>query len=425
MWKRRQFVAAVAGLSAATAATGVRAQFRVEISGIGATQWPLALESFRGESGAPASPSAIIRADLERSGAFRMLGAPASLDETSALPQDVLRASGADAWLAGSISRLADRTWDLRYRLWDVVKAQPHFARSINVPAPDLRLAAHRIADEVYEKITGERGVFATRIAYVTRSGKQYALVIADADGEGRQTALSSAEPIISPAWSPDGKSLAYVSFEQQKASVWVQEVLTGKRTLVANFRGSNSAPAWSPDGKELAMTLSRDAIAQLYVMPAGGGTPRRLTTSPSIDTEPVYAPDGKTLYFVSDRGGGPQIYKIASTGGRVERVTFKGNYNISPAISPDGTLMAYINRDGGAFRVNTLDLVNGTIQTLTDTNDDESPSFAPNGRLIMYASRSQGRDVLMTTTLDGRIKARLLTSGLDMREPAWGPYGR
>lgn len=172
-------------------------------------------------------------------------------------------------------------------------------------------------------------------------------------------------------------------------------------------------------------MTLSRDAIAQLYVMPAGGGTPRRLTTSPSIDTEPVYAPDGKTLYFVSDRGGGPQIYKIASTGGRVERVTFKGNYNISPAISPDGTLMAYINRDGGAFRVNTLDLVNGTIQTLTDTNDDESPSFAPNGRLIMYASRSQGRDVLMTTTLDGRIKARLLTSGLDMREPAWGPYGR
>ena len=424
MWKRRHFVTALAGWTAG----GAHAQFRVEISGIGATQWPLALEAFRGEAGAPVSPSAIIRADLERSGAFRILGGPSGStgsDETSPLPQEALRALGADAWLAGSMSRLADRSWDLRYRLWDVVKGQAHVTRSASVPAADLRLAAHRVADEIYEKMTGERGVFATRIAYVTRSGKQYALVIADADGEGRQVALSSAEPIISPAWSPDGKWLAYVSFEQQKASVWVQEVLTGKRNLVANFRGSNSAPAWSADGRELALTLSRDAIAQLYVMPVSGGAPRRLTTSASIDTEPVYAPDGKSIFFVSDRGGGPQVYKIPASGGRVERVTFKGNYNISPAISPDGTMLAYINRDGGAFKVTTLDLVNGTIQTLSDTNDDESPSFAPNGRLIMYASRSQGRDVLMTTTLDGRIKARLLTSGLDMREPAWGPYGR
>jgi len=421
MWKRRHFVTALTGMTAGWA----HAQFRVEISGIGATQWPLALEAFRGETGAPASPSAIIRADLERSGAFRLLSGPADKDEASPLPQEALRGSGADAWLAGSMSRLADRSWDVRYRLWDVVKGQPHFTRSANVPAPDLRLAAHRIADEIYEKMAGERGVFASRIAYVSRSGKQYALVIADADGEGRQVALSSSEPIISPAWSPDGKSLAYVSFEQQKAAVWVQEVMTGKRTLVANFRGSNSAPAWSPDGRELALTLSRDAIAQLYVMPVNGGTPRRLTTSPSIDTEPVYSPDGKSIYFVSDRQGGPQIFKIPSSGGRVERVTFKGSYNISPAISPDGTLLAYVNRDGGAFRITTLDLTSGTISSLTDTNDDESPSFAPNGRLIMYASRSQGRDVLMTTTIDGRIKARLATSGLDMREPAWGPYGR
>ena len=421
MWSRRRLTAALGASLVLPAA----AQFRVEISGVGATQIPLALGAFKGEAPGQVSLSSVIRADLERSGVFRSLDAPVGLDEGSRLPQQEVRAQGADALLAGSVNRLADGTFDVRYRLWDAVKGAELKARALTVPAADMRLAAHRIADEVFEALTGDKGVFATRIAYVSRSGRQFALHITDADGEGGQIALRSAEPIISPAWSPNGRDIAYVSFESQKAVVWVQDVATGRRTMVANFRGSNSAPAWSPDGNELAVTLSRDAPAQIYVMPRAGGTPRRLTTSPAIDTEPVFSPDGRHVYFVSDRGGGPQIYRVPTAGGQAERVTFSGSYNISPALSPDGRTLAYINRNGSAFRLTTLDLANGIVQTLSDTVDDESPSFAPNGRLLVFATRAQGRDVLMTTTLDGKIKTRLLSSGADMREPAWGPFGR
>ena len=421
MWSRRRLTAALGASLVLPAA----AQFRVEISGVGATQIPLALGAFKGEVPGQVSLSSVIRADLERSGVFRSLDAPAGLDERSRLPQQEVRAQGADALLAGSVNRLADGTFDVRYRLWDAVKGTELKARALTVPAADMRLAAHRIADEVFEALTGDKGVFATRIAYVSRSGRQFALHITDADGEGGQIALRSADPIISPAWSPNGRDIAYVSFESQKAVVWVQDVATGRRTMVANFRGSNSAPAWSPDGNELAVTLSRDAPAQIYVMPRAGGTPRRLTTSPAIDTEPVFSPDGRHVYFVSDRGGGPQIYRVPTAGGQAERVTFSGSYNISPALSPDGRTLAYINRNGSAFRLTTLDLANGIVQTLSDTVDDESPSFAPNGRLLVFATRAQGRDVLMTTTLDGKIKTRLLSSGTDMREPAWGPFGR
>ncbi len=421
MWLRRRFVAA----AAASLALPTAAQFRIEISGIGATQLPMAVAALRGEGALAVLPSAIIRADLERSGAFRFVDAPAGLDERSPLAQDEMRSRGADALLAGSVTRLVDGSLDLRYRLWDTIKGAELFARATTVAAADLRLTAHRIADEIFEKLTGDKGVFATRICYVTRAGRHFTLRITDADGEGGELALQSTEPIISPAWAPDGKSIAYVSFETQKAVVWVQDVLSGRRSMVANHRGSNSAPAWSPDGRELAVTLSRDGPAQLFVVSRDGAALRRLTSSSAIDTEPVYTPDGRTIYFVSDRGGGPQIYRVPAGGGAVERVTFKGSYNISPAISPDGATLAYINRDGAAFRVTTIDLAAGTVQTLTDTQDDESPSFAPNGRLIVYASRANGRDVLMTTTLDGKIKTRLLSSGLDMREPAWGPFGR
>jgi len=279
----------------------------------------------------------------------------------------------------------------------------------------DLRLAAHRIADEIQLKLTGEPGVNATRIAYVLKVGRRFTLHVADADGEGLQVALASNEPIISPAWSPDGRQLAYVSFETQKAVVWVQDVATGARRMLANFRGTNSAPAWSPDGRQIAVML-----------PASGGTPVRLTRSSAIDTEATFAPDGKSLYFVSDRGGGPQIYRLPLNGGAAgspERLTFNGSYNISPAISPDGKLMAYITRQGNAFKLVTQDLGSGAVMPLTDTSDDESPSFAPNGRQIVYASRIRGADVLVTTTLDGKIKTRLVSSGADVREPAWGPF--
>ena len=418
-------------LSAAMAGVALPsfAQFRVEISGVGATQLPIAVPRFRDEDKAPQQVSAIIRADLERSGFFRPIDANGlAIDETARPLMSDWRGRSVDALAAGSVQRLADGRFDVRFKLWDVVKGSEIGGQASAVDPADLRLAAHRIADYIYEKLTGDKGVFSTRIAYVTRGGGRYTLRVADADGEGGQVALNSPEPIISPAWSPDGRELAYVSFESQKAVVYAQEVMSGKRRAIANFRGSNSAPAWSPDGSTLAATLSREGGSQLYLMDRNGGNVRRLTSSQAIDTEPVFdMPDGKRLYFVSDRGGGPQVYRVAAGGGGVERITFAGSYNISPAISPDGRTLAYISRQGNSFKLHTLDLATPGAQPvpLTDTADDESPSFAPNGRLIIYATRAGGRDVLMTTTLDGRIKARLVSTTADVREPTWGPYGR
>ncbi len=422
---RRQFNAA---LLAGVASAAARAEFRVEISGIGATQLPLAITRFRDEDRSPQPISAIVRADLERSGAFRVVDSSGNLDENSAPLFDDWRARGADALAAGSISRLADGRYDVRFKLWDVVKGAESLAQVLTVPAADLRLGAHRIADAIYQKLTGERGVNATRIAFVTRAANRYTLRITDADGEGGQVALASPQPIISPAWSPDGRRLAYVSFESRKAVVYVQEVGSGERRAIANYRGSNSAPAWSPDGSTMVVTLSRDGGSQLYLIdPNGGGQPRRLTQSNSIDTEACFAPDGQKLYFVSDRGGGPQIYRMApQPGASPERVTFDGAYNISPAVSPDGRTLAYVNRSSG-FRVMTLrlDASDSPPQPITDTNDDEHPSFAPNSRLLVYSTRSGGRDVLMTTTLDGKVRSRLQVSGVDVHEPSWGPFGR
>ncbi len=427
MLKRRTF--GTAGLALlVTASAPALAQFRVEISGVGATQLPIAIVKFRGEERSTQAISAIVRADLERSGYFRGIEAPAGLDETGQPVLTEWRARAADALLSGSVTRLADGRFVVRFKLWDVVKGAELDAKSQAVEAADLRLAAHRIADFVYEKLTGDKGVFSTRIAYVIKGGSRYTLRVADADGESDQVSVNGNDPIISPAWSPDGKELAYVSFEEQKAVIYIQEVATGKRRAVANLRGSNSAPAWSPDGQTLAATLSRGGGSQLYLMGRSGDNVRRLTTSNAIDTEPVFSPDGRSVYFVSDRGGGPQVYRTPSGGGAVDRVTFAGSYNISPALSPDGRTLAYISRIGGGYRLHTLDLSTGGAVplALTDTSDDESPSFAPNGKLLIYASRAQGRDVLMTTTLDGRIKARLVVSNTaDMREPSWGPFRR
>lgn len=420
-WPRRHWLAA----ASCAAVLPAWAQVRVEITGVGATQVPVALARLRDEAASGVALSAIIKADLERSGSFRMLDVDTALDERSTPDLPQWRARGADAVVAGSVAKLADGRFDLRYKLWDAVRGAELLGQSKLVLAGDLRLAAHRVADEIHLKLTGEPGVFATRIAYVLRTGKRFSLHVTDPDGEGGQVALTSPEPIISPAWSPDGKKLAYVSFETQKAAVWVQDLTTGARSMVASFRGSSSAPAWSPDGQKLAVTLSLAGPAQLYVMPATGGTPTRLTSSNAIDTEAVYSPDGKQIYFISDRGGGPQVYRIGASGGAAERITFSGDYNISPALSPDGKLLAFITRQGSAFRLMLQDLGSGTATPLTDTQDDESPSFAPNGRLIVFATRAQGLDVLMTTTLDGKIKTRLLSTGADMREPAWGPYGR
>ena len=400
------------------------AQFRVEVTGVGLTQLPIALPAFRGEDAAPQKIAQIVRADLERSGQFRSVDASGEqLDENSRPDMTLWRQRMADALLTGSIARLADGRYDVRFRLWDAVKGQDLGGQGFAVTPSDLRLVAHRIADFVYEKLTGERGVFSTRIAYVTKAGKRYVLWVADADGENAQSALASSEPIISPAWSPNGAELAYVSFESRKPVIYVHEVASGRRRLVANFRGSNSAPAWAPDGSTLAVTLTRDGLSQLYRISAQGGQPTRLMQSNGIDTEPVYAADGQTIYFVSDRGGSPQIYKVAASGGAAQRVTFTGSYNISPALSPDGRWLAYISRVSGAFKLHVMELETGTVTAVTDTLDDENPSFAPNSRLIAYATKQGGRESLMTTTLDGKIKARLAGQNGDIREPDWGPF--
>lgn len=417
---RRQVLAALA----ATPAVPALAQFRVEVTGVGLTQLPIAIAPFRGEAQAPQKIAAIVQADLERSGQFRAIDtAGAALDETARPDVALWRQKGADSLAVGSITRLADGRFDVRFRLWDVVKGQDLGGQGFVVTQGDLRLVAHRIADFIYEKLTGERGIFSTRITYVTKTGPRYSLWVADADGENAQSALSSPEPIISPAWSPSGGQLAYVSFESRKPVVYVHDVASGRRRLIANFRGSNSAPAWAPDGRSLAVTLSRDGGSQLYTIDANGGEPRRLMQSSGIDTEPVFSSDGRSIYFVSDRGGAPQIYRVGTSGGNAERVTFTGSYNISPSISPDGRWLAYISRVGGAFKLHVMDLSSGTATAITDTAGDENPSFAPNSRLIVYATQQQGREALMTTTLDGKIKARLAGQAGDIREPDWGPF--
>ena len=412
------FAVFMLGFSAAT-----WAQFRVDVSGIGLTQIPVSIAAFRGQAASNQKISEIVQADLERSGQFRMVGAPeGAFDELSVPNLSGLRQAGSDALVLGSVSVLADGRFDVRFRLWDVVKGQDLGGQSYAVTAADLRLAAHRVADYVHEKLTGDKGAFSTRIAYVTKAGQRYQLWVADSDGENAQSALASPEPIISPAWSPDGNQLAYVSFESRKPVIYVHTVSTGKRRLIANFKGSNSAPAWSPDGKTLAVTLSREGGSQLFLLSAQGGEPRRLTQSSSIDTEPVFTPDGQNIYFVSDRGGAPQIYRASVLGQGIERVTFTGTYNISPSLSPDGRLMAYISRVGGAFKLMLMDIGAGSSKELTTTTTDESPSFAPNGKLLIYATQQQGREALMSTTLDGKVKARLSGQGGDIREPDWGP---
>ena len=400
------------------------AQFRIEVTGVGLTQIPVTVAPFRGQDTLNQKISEIVLADLERSGQFRSVKTPVgAFDEAIKPDLSALRQVGADALASGSIIKLADGRFDVRFRLWDVVKGQDLGGQSFMVASSDLRLAAHRVADYIYEKLTGDKGIFSTRIAYVTKAAQRYQLWVADADGENSQSALASPEPIISPAWSPDGNQLAYVSFESRKPVVYVHNVSSGKRRLIANFKGSNSAPAWSPDGKTLAVTLSRDGGSQLFLLNASGGEPRRLIQSSSIDTEPVFSPDGQSIYFVSDRGGSPQIYRVLINGQGVERVTFTGNYNISPAMSSDGRWMAYISRVGGAFKLHVMELAGGGSKAITETSADESPSFSPNGKLLVYATQQQGREALMTSTLDGKVKARLNGQTGDIREPDWGPF--
>lgn len=409
------------------AAASAGAQLSIEITGAGAQRTPIAIVPFAGETAVGTSLTSIVRADLERSGLFRGLEVPPLSPpptENSPVNYGEWRSRLADAVVVGSVGTAADGRYEVRFRVYDVVKQAPLGAIAYLFTKDNARAAAHRIADFVYEKITGEKGVFSTQIAYVVRRGTTFELQIADADGERAQYLLRSNEPIISPVWSPDGRRIAYVSFESKKPIVYVHHVSENKRQVVASFRGSNSAPAWSPDGKTIAVVLSVEGGSQIYLINADGSGPRRrISNSQSIDTEPRYSSDGKFLYFTSDRGGSPQIYRMGATGGEAQRVTFRGSYNVTPRPSPDGRVLAYVTRDGGKFQVALMDLANQQVQVITDSDRDESPSFAPNGRMILLATVIGGRGVLSAVSADGRIKQRLPYAGGDVREPSWGPF--
>ncbi len=406
------------------AATLAQAQLSIEITGAGANRIPVAIANFTGDAAAAQVVTSTVRADLERSGLFKLVDpGGATLDENAQINFGDWKGRGADALAAGSLARGGDGRMEARFRLYDTQK-QVALGGAVFVTGNDqLRAAGHRIADYIYEKLTGEKGVFSTRIAYVVKTGGQFRLHIADADGQGAATALSSSEPIISPVWSPDGSKLAYVSFEKKKPVIYVHSLASGQRQVVANFKGSNSAPAWSPDGRRLAIVLSKDGNSQIYVVNADGTGVQRLTQSAGIDTEPRYSADGGTIYFTSDRGGSPQIYRMGANGGDAQRVTFDGSYNVSPRPSADGKSLAFISRRDGRFQLAVMDLASKQVQVLTDSHKDESPSFAPNSRMILIATEIGGRGVLSAVSSDGRIKQRLSISAGDVREPAWGPF--
>ncbi len=399
------------------------AQLRVEISGVSSNQIPIAVAIFADDALSGESISNIIKADLKRSGVFRLVETAEVLSETPSPDMTEWKNKGIEALVVGSVTRLNDGRFELRYKLMDPAKETSRSSLSLIVRPTVIRMGAHRISDDVYEKLTGTPGAFATRIAYILRADAEYRLEIADSDGENPIIAVRSAEPIISPVWSPDGSKLAYVSFENKKPMVFVQDLASRQRLLVANFKGSNSAPAWSPDGQKLALALSRDGYTQIYSINADGTDLKRLSNSNGIDTEPRFSPDGRSIYFTSDRSGGPQTYRMSAEGGDAKRVTFNGTYNISPRISPDGKMMAYISRREGRFQLYTLDFASAQELRLSDNGRDESPSFSPNGRFIMHASGPATAGTLAVVSVDGRTRYKLTARNGTVREPTWGPF--
>ena len=397
------------------------AQLTIEITGAGAEQLTIAIAPFSGTANSEAQST--IQSDLTRSGLFKVVKFDhEGLHEEITPDYAHLKEMGVDAVVLGSMATAADGRLEARFRLHDVAQGTPIAGKALITSPEQARLLGHHIADEIYEKLTGEKGIFSTRIAYIVKAGEQYRLQIADSDGQNTVSALVSTEPIISPTFSPDGQNVAYVSFEKKKPVIYTHNLHSGTRSILANFKGSNSAPAFSPNGQRLAIVLSKDGNSQIYSVNAKGGDLVRLTNSRGIDTEPHFSADGAWIYFTSDRGGNPQIYKMPANGGNAERVTFEGNYNVSPRPSPDGKSLAFITRREGQYQLAVLDFASGQVQILNNSGKDESPAFAPNSRQILFASVENGRGVLNVVSADGRTKQRLSAPAGDIREPSWGP---
>lgn len=402
-----------------------RAQLTIDITTSGGRQVPIAIVPMAGESAQPQSVSEVIGADLARTGLFKLVNA-SGITPLPTEPSEVNFADwsgrSAEALVIGKIEPQSDGRLEVRFRLFDVQKSAQLASFSYVVAPAQLRATAHRIADVIYERLTGDKGVFSTKITYVVKRGTRYELQVADADGFNAQSVLASREPIISPAWSPDGSSIAYVSFDQKKPIVVVQNLAQGTTRIVANFRGNNSAPAWSPDGRTLAVALTKDGLTQVYRIAATGGEATRLTDSSGIDTQPAFSPDGRWIAFTSDRGGTPQVYRMPASGGPPERLTFDGTYNVGPRFSPDGKSISYVARDAARYRIAQMELATRQWQFLTDGTLDDSPTFAPNGKMILYEAQVGGRGQLAAVSSDGRVRQRLTSAAGDVQDPAWGP---
>ena len=414
------------------ASFGARATLTIEITQGVESALPIAVVPF-GSAGLssplPVDMAEIVASDLNRSGVLRSMdraSMPGRPNDISQVNYGHWRNAAQDYLVIGRVSEKSPGVYDIEFRLLDVLKRQQLLGRKMTAKKRDLRSRAHQISDFIYEQITGTRGAFNTRIAYVLKqknAAHEYLLQVADSDGFNPQNVLESDQPIMSPSWSPDGNYLAYVSFENTFPEIFIQHLATARRSKVAAFKGINSAPSWSPDGKFLALVLSKDGSPDIYILNTSTKRLTRLTTHRSIDTEPVWSHDGRSIIFTSDRSGSPQLYQVGVDGGRPRRLTFEGNYNSAPSLSPDGRYVAMVHALRGEYKIAQLDLETGNLTILTDGSLDESPSYSPNGKMVLYASTQGKTGVLYAVSIDGRAKNKLSDQAGDIREPVWGPF--
>ncbi len=375
---------------------------------------------------------AIVEADLSRSGLFKitprrdMLAFPSRAGDVYYRDWRVL---GAEYLVVGSMHVIEDNRYELEFSLLSINSQRTQFTHRVRGEANEIRDLAHLVSDKLYESITGIKGAFSTRLAYVSALREDdkysYRLHVADADGARESLMLESDQPIMSPAWSPDGKELAYVSFETGRPAIFRQSLVTAKRRQLTDFPGLNGAPSWSPDGSKMALVLSKDGNPEIYTLDLSSGALSRLTRHFAIDTEPTWTPDGKHILFTSDRGGTPQIYKLSIANKAIQRLTFQGNYNARPSLAPDGRTLALVHRASDMFHIASFDLETGRLIELTETTLDESPSVAPNGAMLMYATKQGDRGILAAVSVDAGVKYMLPAKRGDVREPAWSPFLR